>query len=70
MQQTINVERVHKDRMMDRLQEESHKAFFVAAASKSQGDRSFDSISGELSPSSSRMTTAKKVKRKQSKNNI
>ena len=40
------MENTHTERIMSRMSnDKNHRAFFIAAANKSQGDRSFDSES-------------------------
>lgn len=59
MQATLSREDTHTERMMNKLTSQDHKAFFLAAASKSQMDRTFDSEDFETSKSK----TAEKPKR-------
>jgi hypothetical protein len=44
MQATLTKEDNHTSQMMRRLTDEDHRAFFITAASKSQGDLTLDSI--------------------------
>jgi hypothetical protein len=65
MQQTIKMENTHTERIMSRLEsDKNHRAFFLAAANKSQGDRSFDSESNTTKQKQSAKKTASGKKSK------